>query len=305
VQIIRYTNATGMTTVGLLSDDQIIANIPPQPGGTSSASLPDLLHLSSSALRAYIEQIVRLRSYTSENPEYTVKHILAPIDRDTEVWAAGVTYKRSEKTHREESIAPDIYSRVYTAQRPELFFKANPRRVAGPEDPVVIRIDSTRDVPEPELVIVLNTYGEIVGYTIGNDISSRSIEGENPLYLPQAKVYQGSCALGSGITPAWEIENPYNLTIAMTIERDGQKCWKGKASTKQLNRKLPDLAAYLFREDVFPDGVLLCTGTALVPDPPFTLQEGDIIEISIDQLGTLRNHVVRGKEGFTYSATRV
>jgi len=160
-------------------------------------------------------------------------------------------------------------------------------------------------VPEPELVIVLNTHSEIVGYTIGNDISSRSIEGENPLYLPQAKIYQDSCALGPGITPVWEIENPYNLTISMTIERDGQKYWKGKTSTKQLHRKLPDLTAYLFREDVFPDGVLLCTGTALVPDPPFTLQEGDIIEISIDQLGTLRNRVVRGKEGFTHSATRV
>ena len=304
MQIIRYITAIGMTAVGLLSDGQIIANPPPLPG-TSSAPLPDLLHLSPNALRAHIEQAIRLSTYMQEKLEPTIKHILAPIDRDTEVWAAGITYKRSEKAHREESITPDIYSRVYTAKRPELFFKANPRRVAGPEDPVVIRTDSTRDVPEPELVIVLNTYGEIVGYTIGNDISSRSIEGENPLYLPQAKIYQGSCALGPGITPAWEIENPYNLTIAMTIERDGQKCWKGKTSTKQLHRKLPDLAAYLFREDVFPDGVLLCTGTALVPDSPFTLQEGDIIEISIDQLGTLRNRVARGKEGFTHSATRV
>jgi len=221
--------------------------------------------------------------------------ILAPIDGETEVWAAGVTYKRSEQARVEESATPDIYSRVYRAERPELFFKATPRRVAGPDEPIVVRSDSTWDVPEPELAIVINAGGEIVGYTIGNDVSSRSIEGENPLYLPQAKVYAGCCALGPGITPVWEIADPYSLGIRMRIHRAGGVCWQGETSMGEFARRLEDLVGYLFREDEFPDGVILSTGTALVPDSPFTLDAGDVVEIEIDGLGLLRNPVVRGK----------
>ncbi len=184
---------------------------------------------------------------------------------------------------------------MYSAERPELFFKATPRRVAGPEEAVVVRADSTWDVPEPELALVINAGAEIVGYTIGNDVSSRSIEGDNPLYLPQAKVYSRSCALGPGITPAWQIADPYALGMRMRILRDGQAHWSGEASTADLKRRLEDLVEYLFREDDFPDGVILSTGTALVPESPFTLQQGDVVEIEIDQLGLLRNPVVRGK----------
>jgi 2-dehydro-3-deoxy-D-arabinonate dehydratase len=293
MQIIRYRSSAGKITVGLLVDNKVIADVPPLED--QNATLQNLLHVKLGDLEKHIEHVQRLSVYNQEKPHALPEPYLAPIDGETEVWAAGVTYKRSEEARREESGTPDIYSQVYLAERPEIFFKANPRRVAGPETPIVIRADSTWDVPEPELAIVLNSYGEIVGYTIANDMSSRSIEGENPLYLPQAKVYAGCCGLGPGITPSWEVENPYALTITMKIERAGAVHWQGSTSTEQLHRRLDDLATFLFREDNFPHGAILCTGTGLVPDYPFTLEAGDLVEISIDQLGTLRNPVVRGK----------
>jgi 2-dehydro-3-deoxy-D-arabinonate dehydratase len=269
--------------LGLIEDGQLI-------GGLPQRSVAELLRLSAAELRNVVERSTTTSGNRAPTP-------LAPIDGETEVWAAGVTYRRSEEARVEESGTPDIYTKVYSAERPELFFKATPRRVAGPEEPVVVRADSTWDVPEPELALVINATGEIVGYTIGNDVSSRSIEGDNPLYLPQAKVYARSCALGPGITPAWHIDDPYALTMRMRILRDGQLHWSGEASTADLKRRLEDLVEHLFREDDFPDGVILSTGTALVPDSPFTLQAGDVVEIEIDQLGMLRNPVVRGKAG--------
>ncbi len=269
--------------LGLIEGGQLI-------GGLPQRSVAELLRLSAAELRNVVERSTTTSGNRAPTP-------LAPIDGETEVWAAGVTYRRSEEARVEESGTPDIYTKVYSAERPELFFKANPRRVAGPEEPVVVRADSTWDVPEPELALVINATGEIVGYTIGNDVSSRSIEGDNPLYLPQAKVYARSCALGPGITPAWHIDDPYALTMRMRILRDGQLHWSGEASTADLKRRLEDLVEHLFREDDFPDGVILSTGTALVPDSPFTLQAGDVVEIEIDQLGLLRNPVVRGKAG--------
>jgi 2-dehydro-3-deoxy-D-arabinonate dehydratase len=278
---------------------QVIGQVAPSPGpvgrdksGLNDGELRHLLRLRANQLRTQIEDLVRTGA--AGNPSV---NILAPIDGETEVWAAGVTYKQSEMARREESGTPDIYAKVYTAQRPELFFKATPRRVAGPDAPIVVRADSTWDVPEPELVLVINAHGEIIGYTIGNDVSSRSIEGENPLYLPQAKVYAGCCALGPGITPAWEVPDPYNLTIHLTIERNNQPHWEGETSTRELRRRFDELVTYLFLENDFPDGAFLCTGTALVPEKQFTLQPGDVIQIRIDQLGTLRNPVVRGKAG--------
>jgi 2-dehydro-3-deoxy-D-arabinonate dehydratase len=251
------------------------------------ASLADLLQLTIADFRAAVENV--------GDKGLRPGQLLAPLDGQTEVWAAGVTYKRSEEARVEESATPDIYSRVYRAERPELFFKATARRVAGPDAPIVVRSDSTWDVPEPEVAIVVNAHAEIVGYTIGNDVSSRSIEGDNPLYLPQAKVYLGSCALGPGIVPAWQVADPYALGIRMRIVRGGALHWQGETSMREFARRLDDLVAYLFREDEFPDGVILVTGTALVPDSPFTLAAGDVVEIEIDGLGTLRNPVVRGK----------
>ncbi|QBD81619.1 fumarylacetoacetate hydrolase [Ktedonosporobacter rubrisoli] len=286
MQIVRHRSSTGTATPGLLIQGQLRGNFPAQ-----YSTLSDLLRLRSGELRSLCESVQALSPEQQSAPA-----LLAPIDGDTEVWAAGVTYKRSMSARVEESETPDIYTRVYSAPRPELFFKATPRRVAGPEIPIIVRTDSSWDVPEPELALVINAYGEIVGYTIANDVSSRSIEGENPLYLPQAKVYAGCCALGPGITPAWEIADPYQLAIQMTIEREGQIHWQGQTNTSELKRRLDELVAYLFREDDFPCGAILCTGTALVPDSPFTLQQGDTVQISIDQLGSLRNPVLRGKQ---------
>ncbi|HEV7666313.1 MAG TPA: fumarylacetoacetate hydrolase family protein [Chloroflexota bacterium] len=270
--------------LALLEDGQLRARL-------SHHSIAELLRLSAADLRGLLEAA----GDSSQAVSATILAPLAPIDGLTEVWAAGVTYRRSEEARVEESGTPDIYTRVYSADRPELFFKANARRVAGPGEPVVVRTDSTWDVPEPELAVVVNAAAEIVGYTIGNDVSSRSIEGDNPLYLPQAKVYQRSCALGPGITPAWQIADPYALGIRMHIVRNGQLCWSGEATTSDLKRRLEDLIEHLFREDHFPDGVILSTGTPLVPDSPFTLQDGDVVDIAIDRLGALRNPVVRGK----------
>jgi 2-dehydro-3-deoxy-D-arabinonate dehydratase len=283
--IVRYKSPDGAVTPGVISGDRLFT-LSAEPG----LALYDLLMLRSHKLRARIEEALR-----NTQPSEVPSSLLAPIDGDSEVWAAGVTYKRSEEARMEESDTPDIYTQVYAAERPELFFKANPRRVVAPGSLIAVRSDSTWDVPEPELVVVVNAYGEIVGYTVGNDISSRSIEGENPLYLPQAKVYAGSCALGPGITPFWEIDNAYNLAMRMTIERGGKVEWQGETNTGELKRKLEELVAYLFREDTFPHGALLCTGTSLVPDKPFSLEEGDVVHITIDQLGTLSNPVVRGK----------
>jgi len=287
VQIIRYESSTRRITLGMSANNKLIGHF-----RTHDTELHNLLHLSFNDLRVQIEDATRTGADSSSSVS-----ILAPIDGATEVWAAGVTYKQSEEARKEESGTPDIYAKVYTAQRPELFFKATPSRVAGPDAPIVVRTDSTWDVPEPELVLVINAHAEIVGYTIGNDVSSRSIEGENPLYLPQAKVYAGCCALGLGITPAWEVFDPYNLAISLTIERHNQLYWQGETSTRELKRRFDELVTYLFLENDFPDGVFLCTGTALVPERPFSLEPGDVVVISIDQLGTLRNPVVRGKAG--------
>ena len=277
--ITRHRTSAGDIGVSVTRSGQVLG---------LSGSLADLLHLPLAELRSRVD--------SAENPRSSGE-VLAPIDGQTEVWAAGVTYKRSEEARVEESATPDIYTRVYRAERPELFFKANPRRVSGPDQPIVVRADSTWDVPEPEVAIVVNAVGEIVGYTIGNDVSSRSIEGENPLYLPQAKVYAGCCALGPGITPVWDVEDPYVLGIRMSIERNGAVHWQGETSMREFARRLDDLVRYLFREDDFPDGVILSTGTALVPETPFTLEAGDMVTIGIDGLGELRNPVIRGKRG--------
>lgn len=222
--------------------------------------------------------------------------LLAPVDGRTEVWAAGVTYERSKGARVAESEhEAAVYDRVYSAERPELFFKSVAWRVVGPGGRVSVRADSHIDVPEPELAVVYNAQTEPVGYTICNDMSSRSIEAENPLYLPQAKVYAGGCALGPGIRPSWEVLDPYQLTINMTIIRQDAIVWEGESSTSSLHRRLDELAGYLFREQDFPEGVILSTGTSLVPDLPFTLRSDDEIRITVRELGTLTNTVVRGK----------
>jgi 2-dehydro-3-deoxy-D-arabinonate dehydratase len=220
--------------------------------------------------------------------------LLPPIDRQ-EVWAAGVTYTRSRKARMEESTsAAACYDRVYEAPRPELFFKAMPYRVVGPEQAVRVRNDSTWTVPEPELALVLNSRMQLVGFTIGNDLSSRDIEGENPLYLPQAKVYNQSCALGPCITLADVMPEPSETGIHLAILRKHAIAFEGRTTAGQMHRTFADLIDYLGRDNTFRHGVILLTGTGIVPDDDFRLRAGDIINITIDGIGTLVNPVVRG-----------
>jgi 2-dehydro-3-deoxy-D-arabinonate dehydratase len=216
--------------------------------------------------------------------------VVAPVGSQ-EVWAAGVTYRRSRDARVEEAIEATPYDLVYDAERPELFCKSAGWRVRGPGQPISVRDDSTWDVPEPELTLVLDAAARIVGYTIGNDVSSRSIEGANTLYLPQAKTYDGSCAIGPAIVPADEAEPPF--AIRMTIERDGANVYDGTTSTAEMRRSVEELASYLARALSFPWGAFLMTGTGIVPDPPFTLTPGDVVSIAIDGLGVLVNPVER------------
>ena len=218
--------------------------------------------------------------------------LLPPIDTQ-EVWASGVTYSRSRDARMEESTQKDVYDLVYEAARPELFLKATASRVSGSGGTVAIRGDSTWDVPEPELVLVLNVRGETVGYTIGNDVSSRSIEGENPLYLPQAKVYSGCAGLGPWIALTSEIADPNELAIRLIIDRNGTVHFEDATSTSQIHRTFDDLTTYLFRHNAFPHGVFLMTGTGIIPPAEFTLEDGDEVRITIDGIGTLHNPVVR------------
>ncbi len=209
-----------------------------------------------------------------------------------EVWAAGVTYAASRTARNDESKgAHDFYDLVYDAERPELFFKAAPGRVRGPGGLIGVREDSGWDVPEPELALVISAAGEILGYTIGNDVSSRSIEGENPLYLPQAKVYRGSCALGPAIVPVAEAPPADELEITLTIARDGEAVFTGSTQTALLKRGLEELVGWLFKAMDFPLGVVLLTGTSVIPAVEFTLRGGDEVRIAITGLGELVNTV--------------
>ena len=252
-----------------------------------SADWDDLLAEEGLA-RVLSELIARL----APGPALDAAEILAPIGRQ-EVWAAGVTYYRSRGARMEESKdagGGSFYDRVYSAERPELFFKSTASRTVGTGGKVKIRADSTWNVPEPELTLLVSPKGRISGYTIGNDMSSRDIEGENPLYLPQAKVYNGSCALGPGILVSEESLDR-TAEIAIEIERSGQIVFAGKTSLRELKRDPETLVAYLFRDNAFPDGCFLMTGTGIVPDSSFTLASGDRIRISIDAIGVLENVV--------------
>jgi 2-dehydro-3-deoxy-D-arabinonate dehydratase len=225
-------------------------------------------------------------------PHKGVHALVAPIE-EQEVWAAGVTYFRSRTARMAESEAAGgmtFYDRVYTAERPELFFKSTAHRTVGPGAPVRIRRDSNWNVPEPELTLLVSPKGKILGYTIGNDMSSRDIEGENPLYLPQAKVYDGSCALGPGLLITNEPLAP-STAIHIEIRRCGSAVFADTTTLEAMKRKPAELVDYLFRENSFPDGCFLLTGTGIVPPHDFTLASGDEIAISIDGMGTLTNPV--------------
>lgn len=234
-------------------------------------------------LRAILEK--------SHGPEISGRE-LPPLAPETEVWGAGVTYLRSRDARKEESGTPDVYQKVYEADRPELFFKANFRRTVGNGDVIGKRADCTSTVPEPEVAIVINAHEEIIGYTICNDVTSRSIEGENPLYLPQAKSYLGSTALGPRITPHWLAPSHDQITISAEIKRGSQVMWSANTALSSLNKSLEHLVGYLFRCQTFPDGVVLSTGTGIIPPLDFIMNEGDIVTIDVAGIGRLENEVI-------------
>jgi 2-dehydro-3-deoxy-D-arabinonate dehydratase len=281
----RTSDAAG-PRLGLVNGDHVVDVA--AAGGPQT--LADAMTMPAAELRARLDAV---KANGGEGTPLLAVTLVAPIDRQ-EVWAAGVTYLRSRDARMEESVAAkSAYDLVYEADRPEIFFKATPSRVTGPGEEIAIRGDSTWDVPEPELALAINHDGEVIGYTIGNDMSSRSIEGENPLYLPQAKMYAKCAGLGPSITLAWEMGEIRDRAIKLVIRRGGEVLFADQSSTSQIHRTFDDLVTYLLRHNDFPHGVFLMTGTGIIPPSEFTLEHGDDVEISIDNIGSLRQPVVR------------
>jgi 2-dehydro-3-deoxy-D-arabinonate dehydratase len=295
MHLCRFTDARGAPRLGLARDGALYDLSDRWP--TLSAFLgwsggrDDLLAELAGGL-ASATPVGRLDQLGSASAQGGLA-LLKPTDSQ-EVWAAGVTYERSRIAREEESAGSGIYDRVYSAARPELFFKATPSRTVGPGEPVAIRADASWTVPEPELGLVINQQLELVGFTVGNDMSSRDIEGENPLYLPQAKLYARCCALGPLIALRGSIADPTNLTIRLEILRGGAVAFAAETSTSRIVRSYADLIGYLGRDNLFPDGAVLLTGTGIVPPDDFTLLAGDEVAITIEGIGTLRNPVVQG-----------
>ena len=288
MKLVKFLSHTATPAVGLLTDG-LVRPLAVAPGHRQYQTLSDLLEDEDplSAARLLVDD-------SAPALPLAEVRLLAPIDAQ-EVWAAGVTYRRSRTARMAESEgAARFYDLVYEAARPELFFKANPHRVVGPDQEVRIRADARWNVPEPELALVLSSRLRLVGFTIGNDMSSRDIEGENPLYLPQAKVYDACCALGPGIVLADTWAAAQRAAIRLTIRRAGRIAFQGETDVTQMARTFEELIGWLARDNSFPGGVILLTGTGIIPPDNFTLEAGDVVEIAIDGLGTLTNTVTQG-----------
>jgi 2-dehydro-3-deoxy-D-arabinonate dehydratase len=283
MKLCRFQSASGPPRVGLLKNDATLLDL-------SAEGIDRLTSLFEfDGLVAQLAALARQR--LPEFPLAEVK-LLAPVEQQ-EVWAVGVTYLRSKKARMEESdFSANAYDKVYDAARPELFFKAQPEKVVGPGEPVGIRQDARWSVPEPELAFLLNSRGHLAGFTIGNDMSSRDIEGENLLYLPQAKIYDRSCALGPFVTVGAGEAEARTWKIELEITRAGQTAFRGETSVGQIKRTFDELIRYLFRSQSFPHGAALLTGTGIVPPDQFTLAPGDRVRIGISGIGTLENSVI-------------
>lgn len=285
MKLAKYRTSAGADGVGVVNRDEIT---PLNLEGGQYRNLFEILEADDP-----YEVVTFLTAGQAAEPLTSV-NLLPPIDQQ-EVWAAGVTYKRSRTARMEESAtAADCYDRVYASPRPELFFKASPHRVSGPGQPLRIRVDSEWNVPEPELTLVLNSHQKLVGYTIGNDMSSRDIEGDNPLYLPQAKVYNQCCGLGPWITLATAMPAREEIGIRLLIRRAGAEVFHGATDINHMARSFENLIGWLTRDNSFPNGVFLLTGTGVVPDNSFTLKAGDEVEIRIAGIGALVNPIVQG-----------
>ncbi|MHC1764806.1 MAG: fumarylacetoacetate hydrolase family protein [Verrucomicrobiia bacterium] len=283
MKLCRFQDSQGRIAVGLASGDDAILDL-------TAAGVPSLtVLLESNSLAADLEALSRQNA-----PQHLLSSIqlLAPVEHQ-EIWAAGVTYLRSKTARMEESdFSASAYDRVYDAARPELFFKSLAEKVVGLGAPVGIRRDSRWSVPEPELALVINSRGAVVGCTIGNDMSSRDIEGENLLYLPQAKIYSRSCAIGPFIRFGVSEEEVRGWRMSIQIRRQEQIVFTGHTEMNRMKRSFDELAGFLFRSQVFPHGAVLLTGTGVVPPDSFTLQEGDVIRMELPGVGVLSNPVV-------------
>ena len=284
MKLCRFTAATAADVrIGLIVDDDTVLDL-------TDAGVPRMRTLLERDDLA--DTLQRFRDARVSAHPLTTVSLRTPVESQ-EVWAAGVTYLRSKQARMEESdFSADAYDRVYDAARPEIFFKSLPEKVVAPGDAVGIRRDATWSVPEPELALVISAAGRIVGFTIGNDMSSRDIEGENVLYLPQAKIYQHSCAVGPWIVIGRTEDEARQWTIALEIRRRGQTVFAGDTRAGQIKRTFAELVDYLYRSQAFPNGAVLLTGAGVVPPDDFTLEAGDAVRITISGIGTLENPVL-------------
>ncbi|ALG15673.1 fumarylacetoacetate hydrolase [Kibdelosporangium phytohabitans] len=280
-RVVRFADPDGHVHIGV-TEGEVIRRLP------QGLLIADLLRVQVDVMRETLAQ---------PGPVVPVDSVrlLTPMDGLMELWAAGVTYERSRDARVEETSEPTVYDRIYNAERPELFFKSPAWRVVTDNEPIAVREDSAVNVPEPELGLVINAHGEIAGYVVVNDVSSRSIEGDNPLYLPQAKIYAGSSAVSAGIVPAW-LTGTDDLEIAMWVHRGGVVAFEGRTSTAFFHRPVAGLVPYLTTHLRFPDGVVLSTGTGIVPELDFDLKPGDTVEIRIANVGSLTNTVLHTRE---------
>lgn len=296
MRVVRFANDFGGISLGVIDEknNQVIDIT------AIDSSLTNLISLHTKAKKNGIEPskfITNIIQGMKELNTYdkTEVTLLTPVEAP-EIWAGGVTYQDSRRARNSETSMKDtetFYDKVYTADRPELFLKSTDLRVQGPREHLYLRTDSTWQVPEPELCLVITSDQEIVGYTIGNDMSSRDIEGENPLYLPQAKIWEASCSFGPAILLADTVEDPYNFDIICKIIRESEIVFEGTANTSELNRTFDTLIDYLFKDNIIFDGTVLMTGTSIVPPDEFTLRNGDTIKIEIPPIGTLVNHIAQ------------
>jgi 2-dehydro-3-deoxy-D-arabinonate dehydratase len=283
MKLCRFLSSQRETRIGLLTAENQVLDL----SGVGMNNLTFLLETEGA-----LEQLKIVSEQNLARFSINQIQLLSPVERQ-EVWAAGVTYLRSKKARMEESnFSANAYDQVYSAPRPEIFFKSLPEKVVGPGEPVGIRTDAQWNVPEPELALVINSQGTIVGYTIGNDMSSRDIEGENLLYLPQAKIYHRSCAIGPCIVVGYTEEVARTWTITLQIYRGGGIIFEGQTTVNQIKRRFEELVSYLYHSQTFPHGAVLLTGTGIVPGDGFTLKTDDRVRIEVNGIGVLENTVI-------------
>lgn len=295
MRFIRYLGKDNMPTLGVLDRNEVVIV-------KESKSIRPYRDLIEFLFSIKEKEMSLAQFFETSSPSEKVlfsdldeqNHLLVPVT-SPEVWGCGVTYKRSMDARELETAAKTVYGQVYLAERPEIFFKSTPLRYVGPNASIYLRSDAYWNVPEPELAFVIGIDGDIFGYTITNDVSSRDIEGKNPLYLPQAKIYNGSCSFGPCITTSDEIGNPHDLDITMSIYRDGSVIFNGQTNTSKMRRTIQELCTYLKKDNITPPGLVCMTGTGIVPPDDFTLKPRDIVEIEIEKIGILRNPVLQWK----------